>query len=242
MKHLFVVPLWLAYSFAFCQNPSLSGTVQDENSGEKIPGVIVLVENSFSTAVTDYEGKFEFKNLKPGNYHLVISHISYERMIADAAVPSPAPLEIKTKRKIYLSDEVTITATRVNTHAAVAYTDVNKEELEKNNLGQDIPYLLNLIPSVVVTSDAGTGVGYTSIRIRGSDATRVNVTLNGVPVNDAEAHGVYWVDLPDLASSVDNIQIQRGAGTSTNGVGAFGGSVNIQTSKFSPVPYGDVSS
>jgi iron complex outermembrane receptor protein len=242
MKHLFFVPLWLAWSFAFCQNQSLNGTVQDESSGEKIPGAVVSIENSFSTAVTDYEGKFEFKNLKPGNYHLVISHISYERFIADAALPSSSPLEIKMKRKIYLSDEVTIAATRVNSHAAVAYTNINKEEIEKNNLGQDIPYLLNLTPSVVVTSDAGTGVGYTGIRIRGTDATRVNVTINGVPVNGAEDHTVYWVDLPDLASSVDNIQIQRGAGTSTNGVGAFGGSVNIQTSKFSPLPFAALSS
>src|SRR3954471_20967600 len=102
MKHLFVVPLWLACSFAFCQNQSLSGTVQDESSGEKIPGAMVQVENSFSTAVTDYEGKFELRNLKPGSYHLVISHISYEGMAADAAIPSSASVEIKMKRKIYL--------------------------------------------------------------------------------------------------------------------------------------------
>src|SRR5688572_24045435 len=146
MKHLFIVPLWLAWSFAFCQNQSLNGTVQDENSGEKIPGAIVQVENSFSTAVTDYEGKFEFKNLKQGNYRLAVSHISYEKIVADAAIPASSPLEIKLKRKIYLSDEVTISATRVNTHSAVAYTNINKEELEKNNLGQDIPYLLNLTP------------------------------------------------------------------------------------------------
>ncbi len=242
MKKLFVVPLWLACSFAFCQTYSVKGTVQDEPSGEKIPGAYVRVENSFSSAITDREGKFELKNLKPGNYHLAVSHISYEKIVVDAAVPSSSAIDIKMKRRIYLSDEVTVSATRATTHPAVAFTDIKKEDLEKNNLGQDMPYLLNLTPSVVVTSDAGTGIGYTGIRIRGSDATRVNVTLNGVPVNDAEEHAVYWVDLPDLASSVDNIQVQRGAGTSTNGVGAFGASVNIQTSKFSSEPFASINS
>lgn len=242
MKHLFIVPLWLVSFFAFSQSNSLTGTVSDERSGEKIPGAVIRVENSFSSAVTDREGKFELKNLKPGNYHLLFSHISFEKIAVDAVIPSASPLDVKMKKKIYLSDEVTVSATRANTHSAVAYTDISKDELEKNNLGQDMPYLLNLTPSVVVTSDAGAGIGYTGIRIRGSDATRVNVTLNGVPVNDAEAHGVYWVDLPDLASSVDNIQVQRGVGTSTNGVGAFGGSVNVQTSKLSLVPFGVVNS
>src|ERR1041385_270856 len=180
MKNILVVPLWLVWSFAFCQNSSLTGTVQDESSGEKIPGAMVQIENSYATAVTDYEGKFELQNLRPGNYHLVISHISFEKITAEVTVPSASPLEIKVKRKSYLSDEVTVTATRVNTHSAVAYTNINKEELEKNNLGQDIPYLLNFTPSVVITSDAGTGVGYTGIRVRGTDATRVNVKINGI--------------------------------------------------------------
>ncbi|MFN8166619.1 MAG: TonB-dependent receptor [Bacteroidia bacterium] len=109
-------------------------------------------------------------------------------------------------------------------------------------LGPDIPSLLSLQPSVVTTSDAGNGIGYSGIRVRGNDATRLNVTLNGVPVNDAESHQVYWVDLPDLASSVDNIQFQRGLGNSTNGAGAFGSSLNIQTTKFSMQPYGQISS
>ncbi|MFI5145451.1 MAG: TonB-dependent receptor, partial [Ignavibacteria bacterium] len=117
-----------------------------------------------------------------------------------------------------------------------------KKEIEEKNLGQDIPFLLTNTPSVVVTSDAGNGVGYTGIRIRGSDATRVNVTINGIPVNDAESHQVYWVDLPDFASSIENIQIQRGIGTSTNGAGAFGGSVNIQSSALSVEPFASVNS
>lgn len=241
-KILTFLLLAFATSVSFSQNNSLTGVVKTEDTQETISGAVVQVENSFSAAVTDRDGKFTLQNLKVGNYRLIISHISFEKQIVEASVPSSSEIVVLMKKKIYLSEEVTITALRATAHSAVAFTNVSKDELEKNNLGQDIPYLLNMTPSVVVTSDAGTGIGYTGIRIRGSDATRVNVTLNGVPVNDAEAHGVYWVDLPDLASSIDNIQIQRGVGTSTNGAGAFGGSVNIQTQKFSAAPYGSISS
>ena len=137
-------------------------------------------------------------------------------------------------------DEVVVSATRANQKSAIAYTDVSRRELNKLNLGQDIPQLLNFTPSVVTTSDAGAGVGYTGIRIRGSDATRVNVTLNGIPYNDAESQGTYFVDMPDFASSVSSIQIQRGVGTSTNGAGAFGASINIQTNKLEEKPYAEV--
>jgi iron complex outermembrane receptor protein len=136
-------------------------------------------------------------------------------------------------------DDVTVSSTRTDHKSAMAYSDINKQQIAEQNLGQDLPYLLNQQTSVVTTSDAGTGVGYTGIRIRGSDATRVNVTINGIPVNDAESQGAYWVDLPDIASSIDNIQVQRGVGTSTNGAGAFGGSLNIQTTKLNTKAYGE---
>ena len=106
---------------------------------------------------------------------------------------------------------------------------ISKKELQRRNLGQDIPILLNYLPSVVSSSDAGAGVGYTYLRVRGSDATRVNVTINGIPYNDAESQGTFWVNLGDFASSVENIQLQRGVGTSTNGSAAFGASLNILT-------------
>jgi len=223
------------------QNSSLRGVVQDENTRESISGAVVQIENTFRAVITDKDGKFVIPKLKSGIYRVTVTHISFEKKSFNKNVPTGEFL-VLMKRKIYLADEVTVTATRVTARSAVAYTNVDRAELEKNNLGTDLPYLLSMTPSVVVTSDAGTGIGYTGIRIRGSDASRVNVTLNGVPVNDAEGHQVYWVDLPDLASSVDNIQIQRGVGTSTNGAGAFGGSVNIQTQKFSAEPYGSISS
>ena len=128
-----------------------------------------------------------------------------------------------------ISDEVIVNATRAAINSPTAYTNLTKQDIQKNNLGQDLPYLLDQTPSLVVQSDAGAGVGYTYIHIRGSDATRINVTINGIPYNDSEEQAVYFVDLPDFASSVDNIQIQRGVGTSTNGAGAFGASINIQT-------------
>ncbi|MDQ5928583.1 MAG: iron complex outerrane recepter protein [Bacteroidota bacterium] len=137
----------------------------------------------------------------------------------------------KTKDTIRVNqlEEVLLKSTRVKDKSPFAFTNISKKELEKTNLGQDLPILLDQLPSVVTTSDAGAGVGYTGIRVRGSDATRVNVTINGIPYNDAESHGTYFVDLPDFTSSIEDIQLQRGVGTSTNGSGAFGASLNLKT-------------
>jgi len=126
---------------------------------------------------------------------------------------------------------VEVTAIRADDKAPFAKTNLTKKEIEKNNLGQDLPYLLNQTPSVIINSDAGNGVGYTGIRIRGTDASRINVTLNGIPYNDAESQGTYFVDLPDIASSANSIQIQRGVGTSSNGAGSFGGNINLSTNE-----------
>ena len=134
-------------------------------------------------------------------------------------------------------DEVNINAIKAVENTPVSFTNLSKSEIEKGNLGQDLPYIISLTPSVVSTSDAGTGIGYTGFRIRGSDPTRINVTINGIPLNDAESQGVWWVNMPDFTSSVDNIQIQRGVGTSTNGGSAFGASVNLQTNKSHKKPY-----
>ena len=137
--------------------------------------------------------------------------------------------------------EVEITATRATEQTPIAHTNISKEQLSKMNTGIDFPYLVATTPSVVTTSDAGTGIGYTSLRIRGTDGTRINVTANGIPINDAESHNVFWVNMPDIASSVKDIQIQRGAGTSTNGAGSFGASINLKTDKFNTHPYANLS-
>jgi len=137
-------------------------------------------------------------------------------------------------------DEVVITGTRALDKTPIAYTNITKKEINARNLGQDIPILMELTPSFVSTSDGGTGVGYTNMRIRGSDNTRINVTMNGIPMNDAESHGVWWVNMPDLASSLEDIQVQRGVGTSTNGAGAFGASINLRTNTLNKDPYAEV--
>ena len=137
------------------------------------------------------------------------------------------PTDTITLKKVL--DEVNVNALRAGEKTPVAFTNISKAEIEKGNLGQDLPYLISLTPSVVTTSDAGTGVGYTGFRIRGADPTRINVTVNGIPLNDSESQGVWWVNMPDFASSIGSIQIQRGVGTSTNGSAAFGASVNLKT-------------
>jgi iron complex outermembrane receptor protein len=136
-------------------------------------------------------------------------------------------------------NEVVVNATRANQKTGMAFTNVYQKDIKKVNLGQDMPFLLNQLPSVVVSSDAGAGVGYTGIRIRGTDPTRINVTLNGVPYNDSESQGTYWVNMPDFASSAQSIQVQRGVGTSTNGAGAFGASININTLGYEQDAYGE---
>lgn len=137
--------------------------------------------------------------------------------------------------------EVEVVANRASSKSPIAFTNVLKSDIEKGNTGRDIPYLLGMTPSVVSASDAGAGIGYTSMRVRGSDASRINVTANGIPINDAESHRVYWVNMPDLASSVRDIQVQRGVGTSTNGAGAFGASINMVTDAPAQDPYAELS-
>ncbi|MBP6758705.1 MAG: TonB-dependent receptor [Flavobacterium sp.] len=148
----------------------------------------------------------------------------------------------KDTTKVNQLDEVLVSAIRVTTKTPVTFSNLSKEELAQRNLGQDIPVLLNYLPSVVTTTDAGNGVGYTGIRVRGSDATRVNVTINGIPYNDSESHGTYWVNMPDFASSLESVQLQRGVGTSTNGAGAFGASLNMLTDTYSKKGTGEISS
>lgn len=154
-----------------------------------------------------------------------------------AAQEDTTTVQDSTKYKL---DEVLVSAVRVDKKVPVTFTNVTKEELESRNLGQDIPILLNYLPSVVTSTDAGNGIGYTSMRVRGSDASRINVTVNGIPYNDAESQGSFWVNMGDFASSTENIQLQRGVGTSTNGAGAFGASLNLLTDAHSKESSGEI--
>lgn len=139
-------------------------------------------------------------------------------------------------------EEVVVSATRAGSQTPVTYSNISKASIADRNSGQDIPYILSLEPSVIITSDAGTGIGYTGFRVRGTDANRINVTINGIPLNDSESHGVFFVNMPDFASSLSSIQVQRGVGTSTNGAAAFGASVNMQTENVSRKPYAEIGS
>lgn len=149
----------------------------------------------------------------------------------------PASKIVDDSTKVVKLKEISIVASRATDKTPIAFTNVTAKDLEKVNVGQDLPYLLASTPSLITTSDAGTGIGYTSMRVRGTDLTRINVTNNGIPINDAESHSVYWVNMPDIASSLKDVQVQRGAGTSTNGAGAFGASINMVTDNSGYNPY-----
>ncbi len=216
---------------------SISGRVTDAEDGKPLPGATIKAGEIRGTS-TDKDGHFVLKNISDNIESLDISYIGYQT--SKIAIGASNQLEIKLNKSTYQADEVIINATRVNDKTGMAYTNVTAAQIDKQNMGQDLPVLLNFSPSLVSTSDAGGGVGYTGIRIRGSDATRINVTVNGIPYNDAESQGVFWVNMPDFASSVSSIQIQRGVGTSTNGAGAFGASVNINTNAFRETPYAEL--
>ncbi len=220
---------------------SLTGKVFDENNNP-LPGATVKVLNTQFATATDVSGAYSFE-IPKGKYHIEVSFIGYASTVKQVDIlKNKNTLHFYLVPKTETLEEVTVSAVRVKSNSPVTHSNLTKKELKNRNLGQDIPILLNYLPSVVTTSDAGAGVGYTGIRVRGSDATRVNVTINGIPFNDAESQGTYWVDLPDFTSSVENIQLQRGVGTSTNGSGAFGASLNILTDAIANEAYGEISS
>ncbi len=207
---------------------SISGKISD-NKGRGLPGASIELANSVIATQTNNSGNFLIGNLRPGDYTIRFNYVGFTTKEQKISLASDVVLELELERSNFLTDEVIVSALRADDNSATTFRNLKKEELEKNNLGQDLPYLLNQTPSAVVSSDAGAGVGYTGIRIRGSDPTRINLTINGIPYNDSESQGSFLVNIPDFASSVDNIQIQRGVGTSTNGAGAFGASINMQT-------------
>ncbi|GAB5407718.1 MAG: TonB-dependent receptor [Balneolaceae bacterium] len=260
-KTFYSMSLWAALFslFIFTQSYSqtISGYVYDAETKEPLVGANILQSGTANGVATIEEGFFELELISDKSKLIQVSFLGYT--VQDILIAS-----FGDNLKIYLKsidmaldfsgatnplvsinknselDMLVVQATRVDDSTPFTYTNIDKVELEEKNLGQDVPYLLRATPSVVSTSDAGAGVGYTGIRIRGVDPTRINVTINGIPVNDAESHGVFWVNLPDITSSVENIQIQRGIGTSTNGASAFGASINLQTSTSRVDPFAEV--
>jgi iron complex outermembrane receptor protein len=220
----------------FGQKIRVEGMVIDQETSNPLWGASVLLKATQKGVATDSKGYFVFSGLLK-DQELIIRFVGYEEQTLKV---SEKFQKIALKKSSFLNDEVFVKATRADENSGMVFSNTGSKELAKSNLGQDMPVLLQFTPSVVMTSDAGAGIGYTGIRIRGSDATRVNVTINGIPVNDSESQGSYWINMPDFASSVSSVQIQRGVGTSTNGAGAFGGSVNIQTNQFEKDAYGEL--
>jgi len=219
---------------------SITGFVRDAASNKKLPGATLQLEGNQTSTTTDEFGFFRLNKVLAGDHTIVIRFLGYEKKSQSVNVLGNVTLDVDLTEVTTLTDEVVVLSTRANENTPTTYTNVNTQTIQKQNFGQDLPYILNWTPSVVTTSDAGAGVGYTGIRIRGSDATRVNVTINGIPYNDSESQQTYWVDIPDVASSTQSIQIQRGVGTSSNGAGAFGASVNVQTNSLRADPYADI--
>ena len=225
MKKLFL--FFFLLSFKCLGQFSFKGKILSQN---KIPIYNVNIYDSLSRQFTNSNefGNFEITT-NNSKVALKISYVGY------APLKSIVDLD-KTNNKtfvlyegIYLKDSIKIYSTRANNQTPFVFTNIEKDKIDILNNGKDLVYILQHTPSIAVTSDAGNGIGYTGIRIRGSDPTRVNVTINSIPINDAESHGVFWVNLPDILSSTNSIQVQRGVGTSTNGSGAFGGTINIKT-------------
>lgn len=207
---------------------TITGRVSDEN-GMPMPGATVLTLQAGAGVATDNEGRFALRGLRDGTYNIRISYTGYEALDTLVVLNGTAVIDATLKEALYVAGEVIVRGSRAGARTPMAHTTIGSDELRERDMTRDMPYLLALTPSVVETSDAGTGIGYTSLRIRGTDASRINITLDGIPLNDSESQQVFWVDLPDLATSTGSIQVQRGVGTSTNGAGAFGASVNIST-------------
>ncbi len=241
MKSFFAMAMSLLFTLFAHAQATLSGRITDAFN-EPLIGANVLIINLERGAATDMDGTYRLDDLPPGAYDIRVSYVGLATFTKNITLLNGNnEWNVQLQRQDLSLDELIVKATRAGRTTPMTYVNLGKAELEPLNLGQDVPFLLQWTPSTVVTSDAGAGVGYTGIWIRGSDPTRINVTINGIPYNDAESQGTFWVNLPDFATSTNDIQIQRGVGTSTNGAGAFGATINLNTSKLRPEPYADIS-
>ncbi len=221
------------------QNFILSGKVVNSQQ-EHLVGATIAVKKLKKGTSSDFEGNFKL-SLTKGTHSLEVSYVGYKTLTQKVDVLDNQTITFQLISDKNVLDEVLVSAVRVKSDAPVAHSNLTKKEISKRNLGQDIPILLNYLPNVISSSDAGAGVGYTYMSVRGSDATRVNVTVNGIPYNDAESQGTFWVNMGDFASSTQSLQLQRGVGTSTNGSGAFGASLNILTDAVAEEAGGEIS-
>jgi len=241
-NQLRLIVLSVLLPFAAFSQYSISGSIQDSLKSSIIGARITVLE-TYVGVLSNTDGSYTLNGLKDGTYTVVADQLGFETLQQVVTISgADVQLDFQLQKSVVSLDEISIEGTRVSGNSPFVHTNIDKKDIESSNLGQDIAFLLQATPSLVATSDAGAGIGYTGFRIRGSDASRINVTVNGIPINDAESHGVYWVNMPDFASSTENIQIQRGVGSSTNGAAAFGGSVNLKTDLVSKEAYGELTS
>jgi len=220
---------------------TVKGTVTNsQNQPLQGASVSLTANNKTISIATNEKGFFEFSGVTTHVIcKLTAAYIGKKNFEETFTAESDKSFAITLNDLDFFLDPLEIKAVRASDKAPFTKTNIGADQISKNNLGQDIPYLLNQTPSVYISSDAGNGVGYTYMHIRGTDATRINVTLNGIPYNDAESEGTYFVDLPDILSSTNSIQVQRGVGTSTNGAGAFGATINLSTNEFRDSAYAE---
>ncbi|HQQ94158.1 MAG TPA: TonB-dependent receptor [Bacteroidia bacterium] len=215
---------------------SLEGTVRDKQ-GKALPFVALQLKNTAFSVQSDEQGRYRFNGTACVQHTLLVRALGYREMdtvLNTVTTKTFDPVLVVSNKNL---EEVVVQSNRVDQDKGMAYNNMNADQIRQNNLGQDAPYVMGQLTGVVVNSDAGNAIGYTGIRIRGSDATRVNVTVNGVPVNDAESQNTFFVDMPDLVSSLNSIQVQRGVGASSNGAGAFGASINFETQSLKEKAY-----
>ncbi|MDB5191843.1 MAG: TonB-dependent receptor [Segetibacter sp.] len=244
MKHFLGTIAACLLTLAVAAQYTIKGKITNQKTIRPVEDATVTLSTggqTIATQVTGRDGTYQFSSLKrKGKYQLLTTHVSMAKAATEIEVNESVTInDVLMEQQSYYLEPLEVRSTRASDRSPFAKTNISKADIAKNNLGQDLPFLLNQTPGVVINSDAGNGVGYTGIRIRGTDATRINVTINGVPYNDPESQGTFLVDLPDIASSVNSIQIQRGVGTSSNGAGAFGASLNLSTNEFNDKAYGE---
>ena len=220
---------------------AVKGKVTDL-TGKPLPGANVVCQELAAGAVSDANGEYRLPIASPGLYTIRVTFIGYQSIDRPMQLRKSATADFRLEEEHLMAKEVIVSAIRATSKTPVAYTNIGKSTLDARQVGDDIPYLLSLTPSAVTTSETGLGLGNTALRIRGTDPSRINITANGIPLNDPESQSVFWVNMPDFSGSVEEIQIQRGVGTSTNGAAAFGATINMRTANYKATPGATISS
>ncbi|MCF7793074.1 MAG: TonB-dependent receptor [Candidatus Cloacimonetes bacterium] len=229
MKKLFLI-IFIIFLADLLLADTLIGQIRSAEEDKALEGVSVYLEGMNKGTISDEKGNFVIKDLEPGHYFINFTRMGYKSFQKEIDFPQVYSLQIKLKRKPTMIEGMRVSSTvAVERETPVTFTNMKKKEIEEANFGQDIPMLMNELPNVFSYADAGSPMGYSYLKIRGFDQKRIGVMINGIPLNDPEDHQVYWVDMPDFAESISDIQFQRGVGSSIYGVSTFGGSLNMQT-------------